>query len=461
MSLARAGTAPRPPAWSEAVRLLRAGLAAADPAALLAERLALEPDGALRLGPPDDAERLDADSLGRIFLVAAGKAAGPMTLAAEEALGPRLAGGVAIVPRGAEVEAARTIVYGAGHPLPDPSGLMATRQALRMVEGAGPEDVVLVLLSGGASALLEQPAGRLALVELAAASSALLASGATIDEINAVRKHLSRVKGGGLARAAAPARVRSFLLSDVVGDRADTIGSGPTVPDPTTYAEAGTVLSRHGLWDKIGAAAGEHLRAGLAGALPETASPEEAEGWDARLWRIGGNETAALAAAEAARSAGWRTLLLGTRFTGEARQLGAFLAAIAAEIGADGRPLSAPACVVAGGETTVSLRRLGGRGGRNRELALAAAIALDGAPRSLLAALGTDGVDGEPSAAGAIVDGETCRRAAEAGVDAAAALDAHDSGPFFDALGDALVGGPTGTNVRDLYLILVGDPPGA
>jgi hydroxypyruvate reductase len=382
-----------------------------------------------------------------------------MVRSAEAILGERLTAGLAVTVPGAEGPAARTTVHVGGHPLPDPGSLFATRHIARLLADTTERDLVIALISGGASALLELPAGRIPLVDLQATTSSLLASGATIQEMNTLRKHLSAVKGGGLARLAAPARVLALVLSDVVGNPLDIIASGPTVPDPSTYADAAAVLSRYDLWGQVPASVADHVRSGLAGALPETAKPGDAlfARVDTRL--VGDNAAAAAAARDRAAALGYRSEILTTWLQGEAREAGRFLAAVGKELASHGRPLAPPACLVVGGETTVTLRRLGGAGGRNQELALAAALALAGWAGVTVASLGTDGIDGTTPHAGAIVDGGTLGRAAAAGLDAAEALARHDSGTFFAALGEALVTGPTGTNVNDLALVLVGEPP--
>jgi hydroxypyruvate reductase len=246
-------------------------------------------------------------------------------------------------------------------------------------------------------------------------------------------------------------------LSDVVGGRPETIGGGPTVVDPTTYADAGAVLSRHGLWGEVPVSIGTHLRAGMAGQINETVKPGDPLA-ERAWWRtVGSVATAAEAAARAALALGYHSSILTTRLHGEAREAGRILATIGMEVAADHRPVAPPACLICGGETTVTLRRLGGEGGRSRELALAAALTLEDVAGVTLAAMGSDGIDGAPDAAGAIVDGTSVARARAAGRDAQTDLDHHASGPFFAALGDALVTGPTGTNVNDLVVMLVGE----
>jgi len=432
--------------------VLGAALEAADPEAAVRRHLALSGE-VLVAGR----ETIDLAAFDRVLLVAAGKAAVGMARAAEAILGERLVAGLAVTPRGTQAEGAlaRTLVLAGGHPLPDPASLVATRRIAGLLATTTERDLVLVLLSGGASALMEMPAGRLSLVDVQTATSMLLASGATIGEMNTVRKHLSGVKGGGLARLAAPARLVALVLSDVVGSPPDVIASGPTVPDPTTYADAAAVLSGAGLWHGLPAAVADHVRAGLRGDVPETPKPGDPAFARATTVVVGDNAGAAAAAATRAAALGYHALVLTTYLEGEARDAGRVLAGVAKEVAHRDRPAPRPACLVAGGETTVTLRRLGGVGGRNQELALAAALALDGWAGVTFATLGTDGIDGATDAAGAVVDGGTVARARAAGLDPAEALARHDSGAFFEATGERLVTGPTGTNVNDLVVILV------
>ncbi len=410
-----------------------------------------------------DLAAVDLAAVDRIFVVAAGKAARPMVEAAEDVLGGRVHAGIGVGGSDARGTTASTTFYSGGHPLPDPSSLMAARHIQRLLADTTARDLVLVLLSGGASAMLELPPGRLPLIEIAAAASTLLSCGAAIDEVNAVRKHLSAVKGGGLLRLAAPARVITLAISDVItppgGDEAATIGSGPASPDPTTFADAGAVLSRYDLWGALPAALGDHMRAGMAGHIADTLKPGDPLASLAAYRVIADGSTAVAGAAAHATHLGYAPLVVTTRLTGEAREVGRVLAAIALECRADARPARPPACLIAAGETTVTLRRLGGTGGRNREVALAAALALDGADGITLATLATDGTDATPGAAGAVVDGTTAARAAALGRDARAALDRHDSGPILAALDDAIVTGLTGTNVGDVTIVLVDARP--
>ncbi len=338
--------------------------------------------------------------------------------------------------------------------MPDREGVEGGRAILELAARLGADDLLLALISGGGSALMTLPPADVALDELQSLTAELLRAGATIGELNCVRKHLDRLKGGRLARAAAPAGALALLLSDVVGDPPDVIASGPVSPDPTTFDMAIEVLRRFDLWATAAPALRRHLERGARGEIEESPGPGDPcfDGVETRV--VGSNRIAAEAAlAEAARR-GYRTLLLTTLLTGEAREAGRVLAALGLEARRSGHPLPAPACLLAAGETTVTVRG-SGKGGRNQELALGAAQALAGSAGLLVASIGTDGVDGPTEAAGALADGETLARAARIGLDAGAALADNDAYPFFEALGDLIVTGPTGTNVMDLVLILV------
>ncbi len=391
----------------------------------------------------------------RVDVVAIGKAAAGMARAAGEALGGRLRSGLMLGPRpGTVAPPPDFVVHLGGHPVPDEGSVEGARAVLALAEGLGADDLLLVLLSGGGSALLTLPAGRLTLDDVRRTTSELLAAGATIRQLNCVRKHLDRLKGGRLARSARPAHLVGLVLSDVVGDPLDVIGSGPISPDPTTYDDAIDVLERLGLWRRLPARVQEHLLHGQAG--EEEESPKLGDPCFERVSVriIGNNRRAADAAAAEAARRGYRTLMLTTRLTGEAREAGGVLAAIAREVRASGSPLPPPACLVAAGETTVAVRGPG-RGGRNQEVALGAAPVLDGAQGIAVASFGTDGIDGPTDAAGALAYGDTVERAAEAGLDPRAALAANDAYPLFATLGDLIVTGPTGTNVMDLQIVLV------
>jgi hydroxypyruvate reductase len=340
----------------------------------------------------------------------------------------------------------------ASHPVPDSAGVAAAREIVELLESAGPDDLVICVISGGGSALLTLPAEGISLADLQQTTDALLRSGATITDINVVRKHLDTVKGGGLARVAAPARLVTLLLSDVVGNPLDAIASGPTVPDTSTFVDAAAVLDRYELWDSVPSPVAERLRAGVQGRIPDTPKPGDPLFELTQTVVVGSNLLACEAAARAAGEAGFGSLVLTTFVEGEAREAGRVLAGVLREVDASGHPLRRPCCVVAGGETTVTLRG-SGQGGRNQELALAAAFALRGLPDVVMASIGTDGSDGPTDAAGAWVDGATLDWAAALGLDPVQSLASNDSYPFFARLGNLIRTGPTNTNVNDLYLL--------
>lgn len=440
------------PIKQDMIRIRQAALAAVDPAEAVRRALRLE-QGRLQVGQAC----WDLDSVERVLLVAAGKAAVSMARAAAEVLGERLAQGVVVTKYGHAKEdrlPAAVQVLEAGHPVPDAAGLAGARAVVGLLDGVTDRDRVLVLLSGGASALLPLPAGSLSLDDLQSVTGLLLRAGADIGEINAVRKHLDLLKGGQLARLAAPAPLAALILSDVVGDPLEVIASGPSAPDPSRYSDAWQVLGRYGLLDRTPAGVATHLRAGLDGKLPETPKPGDPLFERVTNQIIGSNRLAAQAAVDQATKLGYRALLLTTFVEGEARQVARFAAALAKGVRLHGDPIAAPACLVWGGETTVTVRG-SGRGGRNQELALAAALALEGLPGVAVMALATDGSDGPTDAAGAIVDGETARQARRLGYEPREVLLNNDSYPLLDAVGALMRTGPTGTNVNDLLVILV------
>jgi hydroxypyruvate reductase len=434
--------------------ILREALLAADPHRLVRRQLKL------RAGVLEAAGVRHRLGRGRVAVVAVGKAAVPMARAAEEVLGDRLTTGIA-VSTATKGPLDRVRLRTASHPVPDARGLAAAAEVATLAGELGRDDLLLVLLSGGASALLPSPAEGVTLEDKARTTSLLLRAGATIHETNAVRKHLSWLKGGGLARAAAPARVVTLVLSDVVGDDLSTIASGPTVPDPTTFSDALEVLRRRGILDDVPAAVRERLLAGARGERPETPKPGEAAFRRVATRIVGSNRLSVEAAAREARRQGLRPLVLTTRLEGEAREAARVLVAVLRECVESARPAAPPVCLLAGGETTVTVRG-DGQGGRNQELAVAAAQALDGFPvPAVVASLATDGVDGASDAAGGIADDTTVSRAAALGLAPASAfLAASDTRNYLGPLGDLMVTGPTGTNVVDLVTLLAGSPSG-
>jgi glycerate 2-kinase len=392
----------------------------------------------------------------RVFLIGAGKAAVPMAEAVGEVLRDRLSGGVIITKYH---HANRPLpdqmrVHEAGHPVPDQNSVDATRDLAALSREVTPRDLVCCVISGGGSALLTLPAEGITLADLQTTTQLLLRAGATIHQINVLRKHLDAIKGGGLARLINGAPTVTLILSDVIGDDLSVIASGPTVPDPSTFAEAWRIVEQFDLIDQLPAAVRDRLRLGASGEIPDTPKPGDPLFEHVQTVIIGSNVQAAQAAEKMARQLKFNTLLLTTQVQGEAREIAKVAAAIAREIALYNRPIPRPACVIVGGETTVTLKGHG-LGGRNQELALAAALAIDELPGTLIAALGTDGTDGPTDAAGAIATGETVRRARSIGLDAQAYLANNDAYHFFQPLGDLIITGPTGTNVNDLLFILV------
>lgn len=424
--------------WTDATarealrRLFAAAVAAADPRTVLARHLPERPE------------------TGRVLVIGAGKSAAVMAAAVEAAWPDADLHGLVVTRHGHAVPIAKIEVVEASHPVPDAAGETGARRMLGLVRGLAPGDLVLVLMSGGASALLPLPAPGLTLADKQAVNRALLASGATIGEMNALRRHLSAIKGGRLAAAAHPARVVTLAISDVPGDDPAVIGSGPTVPDPTSFTEARAIAARYRL--DLPPAVAAHLDA----AADETPKPGDPRLASAEYRMIATPLMALEAMAAEVRAMGLAPLILGDALEGEARELGTALAGIARSIRAHGHPLAAPAVLLSGGETTVTLRGPDpGRGGRNTECLLGLALALAGQPGTWALAADTDGIDGTEAAAGAIAAPDTLARARAAGLDPRAMLAAHDSHGLFGALGDLVVTGPTLTNVNDVRAILV------
>lgn len=434
----------------------RAALAAVDPrAAVLA---AVQRDGHLLHAA---GQTIDLRTVQRVLVLGAGKAGAPMVQALEELLGSRIDDGLVIVKQGHGGETHHVRLREAGHPVPTQAGLDAGAELLALATRAGADDLVICVLSGGGSALLEVLPPSIALADLQRTTDLLLASGASIEQVNRVRTAISHVKGGRLAVAVAPARLITLVLSDVVGSPLASIASGPTVPATGSWAEAWQVVERFGLAPLLPAAVVAHLRAGLAGALPTPSRAGDAAlAGDAVFARaavqvVADNAIAAAAACRAAQALGYHAQVLSTFVEGEASEVARVLVGIAREVQAHNRPLPRPACLIFGGETTVTLGDAPGLGGRNQELALAAALALEGTTGMTLLALATDGSDGPTDAAGASVDGSTAAHARALGLDPAAALRSHNAYGLLEATGALLRTGPTRTNVNDLTVILV------
>jgi hydroxypyruvate reductase len=415
-------------------------------------------DEALRAADPEEAvERhlrsIDFARFQRIFVLGAGKAGASMAHAAERVLGDRVTAGLVNVKDGHVAQLERIELQEARHPLPDERGVAGSKRIAALAENAGPDDLVLCLISGGGSALLPLPADGISLAEKQEVTRLLLACGADIHEINTLRKHLSRIKGGQLARMAAPATVEALLLSDVIGDDLSVIGSGPTAPDQSTFADAAAVVGRYALRPRLPEAVRLRLERGARCEIAETPKPGDPLFERVRNTIVGGNRLALDRAAACAQSLGFHTLVLASTIEGETRDVARMHAAIAREVAQYGSPAAPPAAIISGGETTVTLRG-DGLGGRNQEFALAAAIDIAGLPDVVVFSAGTDGTDGPTDAAGALADGETLARNPAA----AAYLERNDSYRYFAALGDLVMTGPTNTNVADVHILLIGAP---
>lgn len=389
-----------------------------------------------------------------IYVVGGGKASAPMAVALEEMLGDRITSGIINVKYGYSLPTSRIEIIEAGHPIPDRNGLTGAKGMARLLDTAGEDDLVIALISGGASALIPLPVNGITMKDKKRVADLLLKSGATIDEINIVRKHISLIKGGQMAVMAYPARVISLILSDVIGDPLDTIASGPTVPDRSSYGDAKEVLVRHKLWDRIPEGVRSHLQKGISGKVAETPKRGHRAFKGVRNLIIGNNQVVVDEAERKAKEMGYDTLVLSRSIKGEAREAAKAFGSIARVIRRSVAPVKRKICVIAGGETTVKVRGKG-RGGRAQEFALAAALEISGLEGVTMAGFATDGTDGPTDAAGAIADGLTVDRAKRSGLDPVSLLDNNDSYSFFKSLGDLIVTGPTFTNLNDLYLIFV------
>lgn len=436
--------------------IFMAGVAAVDPVAAVQRAV-------VRQGNTLDVHGIsyDLQRYAHVYIVGAGKAGATMAQGLEGILGEQLTRGVVTVKYAHTVKHAhlapvsRVVLHEAAHPVPDEAGVRGAEALIRLAQQAGADDVIFCLLSGGGSALLPAPSPGITLEEKQRVTSLFLECGASIDEINAIRKHISRLKGGQLARLVAPATLITLVLSDVVGDRLDVIASGPTVPDPTTYQDCLDIVQRYHLLARLPASVRTHLQRGQAGELPETPKAADPAFTRCQTVIIGSNRIALQAARTAAQTRGYTTLILSSSVEGEARQIARMHAAIAREIRQSGAPVPPPACVIAGGETTVTLHGAG-RGGRNQEFALAAALDIAGLDGVVVLSGGTDGTDGPTPAAGALADGRTVARAQALGLAPDDFLRRNDSYHFFHALDDLFITGPTGTNVMDMHILLVG-----
>lgn len=385
-----------------------------------------------------------------IFVIGAGKASGSMAEALEDLLGERISRGIVNVPHGLEHKTGRIIINHAGHPVPDEPGVYGARAMAELAGQAGVEDLLICLISGGGSSLMPLPRGEISLQDKRIITSAMLRSGAKIGEVNTVRKHISAIKGGWLAQKAFPATVLNLVLSDVPGDPLDFIASGPTVADSTTFADAAGILHRFDLFNSAPPAVKEVISLGLAGKIEDT--PKAGDPFFSQVINcvIGNNHMAVQACAARLEDAGLQTILLPKTIDGDADETGLKLAELAVKTAYSSKRFA----IIAGGENTVKLRG-SGRGGRNQQMALAAAESISGIDGLVFAALSTDGIDGPTDASGALVDGNTCSRAIQAGLNLKDFSEQNDSYAFFHNLNDLVFTGYTGTNVNDLYIALV------
>ncbi len=400
--------------------------------------------------------RFDLRDVAHIYVIGMGKASAVMANKLEDRLGNRITGGQVIVKYGHGEKCKRISIREAGHPVLDENGLRATEELLEIAQKAGENDLVICLISGGGSALFEKLPAGISLTDLRKTVEMLLACGASIEEINAVRKHLSEVKGGRLAKAIAPAKCLGVIISDVIGDPLDAIASGPTAPDTTTFADAWKVLKKYDLRTGLPESIIRHLQTGMQNPRHETIKPGDPVFKNVHHFILG-NNFIALTAAEAAANAlrDYQTIILTGKMQGEAREAARVIAAIAEEVIASGRPLGRPACLIFGGETTVTLRG-NGKGGRNQEFALAALLALSHLQENyLLLSCGTDGTDGPTDAAGAFASPKIWKIAKEKGVNPAEFLAENDAYHFFEQTGGLIKTGPTGTNVMDIGIVLI------
>jgi hydroxypyruvate reductase len=431
-------------------RIMAAGVRAVDPRSAVLNNVRRINDSVEING-----EYYDLSLSGRTLLIGAGKAGQPMAEAVSEILGKYLEKGLVIVKDGyldVSNPIDRIEIIEAGHPIPDQRGVAATDRIINLLNHTQRDDLVICLISGGGSALMVSPVDGVSVADLQTLTAELLASGATINEINTLRKHLDHVKGGQIARYAAPARLISLIMSDVVGDPLDVVASGPTVPDSTTFNEALNILTKYQIDDRISKSIIKHLNSGSAGEIPETPKYGDDIFKSVSNYVIGSNQAAGQGALLQAQKEGFHTMMLTNYLQGEAKEVAKVLAAILRQVASKNQPLPRPACIILGGETTVTLQG-NGLGGRNQELALASIHDLAGIQDIALITMATDGGDGPTDAAGAIVTGETMQKAQESGLNPQVYLKNNDSNNFFKALDDLLIIGPTQTNVNDIVFL--------
>lgn len=389
-----------------------------------------------------------------IYVIGMGKAAASMAKAVEEILGDEITEGLVIVKYGHTAPLKKIKIKEAAHPVPDDSGLSGSREIIKLLEKTGKNDLVICVISGGGSALLPYPAGNLTLEDKQTVTKSLLECGADIHEINSIRKQISGVKGGRLAEHVYPSTLISLILSDVIGDDLDVIASGPTVPDTHTFHDCRNIIEKYNLNYKVSSRVIEYIEKGCDGEIEDTPKPDSPVFERTQNTIVGSNILAVKAAKAKAEKLGYNTIILSTFIHGETEEVAKVHTAIAKEIISSGNPVNKPACIISGGETTVTIEGKG-KGGRNQEFVLAAAIDIDGLKNTVILSGGTDGNDGPTDAAGAIADGKTINRAEELGLNAYEYLCGNNSYNFFEPLGDLVMTGPTNTNVMDLRIVLI------
>lgn len=427
---------------------VKKAILAADPSLIIRQKVRLHGRNLIV-----ESTKLDLSLFDRVFVIGAGKSTLGMALEIERILGDRITDGLVNIPDYLtnRPRSHRVKFNPATHPSPSIRGVMGVEKMLKLVSNPRPRDLVVCLISGGGSSLMPLPISGVSLRDKQQVTQQLLRSGANINEINTVRKHLSRVKGGRLAERLYPATVLSLIISDVVGDRLDAIASGPTVPDTTTYADVRRVLEKYRVWNSTPSGVRRAIEKGQAGILKETPKPgSEIFRWVHNIV-VGSNRQSCAAAAQTLRREGYKTIILTTQIEGEARQVARVLSSILSDLNSGKFSLKSPLALVAGGETTVTVKGKG-KGGRNQEVVLAAAIGIHGLSGVAIASVGTDGLDGTTDAAGAVADGTTVGRALKRGLDPESFLENNDSYHFFKKLKDLIITGPTGTNVNDIII---------
>jgi glycerate 2-kinase len=431
-----------------------AAITAVNPEMAVENHVKLNRDTLILLSEGSHVREFQLERYKNIYVVGSGKATAPMAGAIEKILADKISRGLITVKYGYLEDLSKIEIVEASHPIPDMNGVAGARRIMDIIQEAEEDDLVISLISGGGSALLPLPYNTISLEEKGKTTDLLLKSGATIHELNSVRKHLSQVKGGNLARAAYPATVINLMISDVVGDDMDVIASGPFVPDKSTFSGAMEILKRYDLINKIPESVRKHIQDGIDGAIEET--PKEGSDIFKKVTNliIASNIIALKAAQKEAEKRGYNSIILSSLFEGETRDVAYFHAAIAKEVLASSHPVERPACIISGGETTVTVRGEG-LGGRNMEFAMHAAVFIDGYDNILMASIGTDGTDGPTDAAGATADGKTVRNADERDLDITEYIRNNDSYHFFQGINDLIITGPTNTNVMDIRIIIV------